>query len=153
MFRKVGEERLTYTEIKGDLFSVSEDYYLAHCISADFVMGAGIAPQFTKHFGTKYDLMRKYPEYIKSFDDSDCIKIGRVFNLISKKFVYQKPTYDSLLGALMKMYRICEREEITKLAMPKIGCGIDGLDWEKVSKLIKIVFEDLDIDIKIYYLE
>ena len=53
----------------------------------------------------------------------------------------------------MKMYRICKREEITKLAMPKIGCGIDGLDWEKVSKLIKIVFEDLDIDIKIYYLE
>lgn len=76
---------MIYTEIKGDLFSVSEDYYFAHCISADFVMGAGIAPQFTKHFGTKYDLMRKYPEYIKSFDGSDCIKIGRVFNLSSQE--------------------------------------------------------------------
>ena len=29
-----------------DLFTVPQGYYLAHCISADFALGAGIAKKF-----------------------------------------------------------------------------------------------------------
>ena len=31
--------------------------------------------------------------------------------------------------------------------MPKIGCGIDGLDWTAVKMIIKQVFKNTDIDI------
>ena len=34
---------MIYSEEQKDLFSVSDDYYLVQCISADFAMGAGIA--------------------------------------------------------------------------------------------------------------
>ena len=34
---------MTLIETKQDLFSVSNNYALVHCISADFVMGSGIA--------------------------------------------------------------------------------------------------------------
>ena len=37
---------MIYSEEQRDLFSVSDDYYLVQCISADFAMGAGIAVQF-----------------------------------------------------------------------------------------------------------
>lgn len=37
---------MTYKEEKRDLFRVDTDYYLAHCISADFALGAGIAKEF-----------------------------------------------------------------------------------------------------------
>ena len=40
-------------EVKKDLFSVSEEYYLAHCISADFGMGKGIVVEFNKRFDMK----------------------------------------------------------------------------------------------------
>lgn len=33
---------MTYNERQQDLFSVSDEYYLVHCISADFGMGKGI---------------------------------------------------------------------------------------------------------------
>lgn len=33
-------------EISGDLFSAPSDYALAHCVSADLRMGAGIAVKF-----------------------------------------------------------------------------------------------------------
>jgi hypothetical protein len=36
--------------------------------------------------------------------------------------------------------------------MPKIGCGLDGLDWDIVSTLIKGVFSDTDVNIQVYYL-
>ena len=34
-----------------------------------------------------------------------------------------------------------------KLAMPVIGCGLDKLEWSRVSEIIKLVFEKTDIDI------
>lgn len=37
--------------VKGDLFSGPEDEALAHCISKDCHMGAGIAVMFKKKFG------------------------------------------------------------------------------------------------------
>ena len=37
----------------------------------------------------------------------------------------------------------------TKLAMPKIGCGLDKLSWSQVYDIICEVFEDMDIDIVI----
>lgn len=36
---------------------------------------------------------------------------------------------------------------ITKLAIPKIGCGLDRLQWSVVEQIIKGVFNDLDIEI------
>lgn len=39
---------MIYKEEKRDLFSVPNDYYLAHCISADFALGKGIAVEFNK---------------------------------------------------------------------------------------------------------
>ena len=41
---------MIYKEEVKDLFTVPEDYYLAHCISADFGMGKGIVVEFNKRF-------------------------------------------------------------------------------------------------------
>ena len=41
---------MEFREEKRDLFSVPDDYYLAHCISADFAMGKGIAVEFNRRF-------------------------------------------------------------------------------------------------------
>ena len=55
--------------------------------------------------------------------------------------------------ALRKLLYECEIRDIKKLAMPKIGCGLDGLNWERVSQMIREIFEDTDIQITIYYIE
>ena len=39
---------MTITIEKKDLFTMPQGYYLAHCISADFALGAGIAKVFDK---------------------------------------------------------------------------------------------------------
>lgn len=138
-------------EEKRDLFSVSEEYYLAHCISADFGMGKGIVVKFNKRFDMKRNLQRAFPDYINQWHhngwSSDCIMYGRVLNLITKERYFHKPTYETLKGSLEVMKKISEQEEITKIAMPVIGCGLDRLEWNKVKEIIKDVFEDTDIEI------
>ena len=46
----------TFKEEHGNLFEVSDKYYLAHCVSTDCALGAGIAVQFQKRFKLKESL-------------------------------------------------------------------------------------------------
>lgn len=142
---------MIYKEEKRDLFSVPDDYYLAHCISADFKMGAGIAVEFNKRFDMKNILQTKHSDYIGMWHHykfiGDCLEEGRVLNLITKERYYQKPTYASMESALIQMLYCCEELNIKKIAMPIIGCGLDKLEWDKVSELIKKVFDNTDIEI------
>ena len=45
------------------------------------------------------------------------------------------------------MKKICLENNITKIAMPTIGAGLDRLVWSDVSKQINHIFEDTDIEI------
>lgn len=58
---------MIYREENMDLFSVSDDYYLAHCISADFDMGRGIVVEFNRRFDMKRKLQSEYPNYLSQY--------------------------------------------------------------------------------------
>ena len=142
---------MTYREEIRDLFAVPEDYYLAHCISADFGMGRGIVVEFNKRFDMKKKIQILFSGYLEEFIDnkykSDCLMVGRVFNLITKERYWQKPTYETMRGALEMMRKLALKNSVNKIAMPIIGCGLDKLQWGKVSEIIKDVFNDTDIEI------
>ena len=80
-----------------------------------------------------------------------CLLEGRVFNLVTKIRYYEKPTYQSMTDSLKRMRVICdglgEARNIHKIAMPTIGCGLDRLQWDRVSEIIKEVFKDSDLEI------
>lgn len=142
---------MVYKEEIMDLFAVPEEYYLAHCISADFGMGKGIVVEFNKKFGMKKQLQLSYPDYINEWSrrkmKSDCLLKGRVFNLITKERYFHKSTYESIRGVLELMKLYCLKYDVQKVAMPTIGCGLERLQWDKVSKIIQEVFEDTDVEI------
>lgn len=73
-------------------------------------------------------------------------------DLVTKTRYWHKPTMYSMRRSLEKMKRGCETENITKIAMPKIGCGLDKLKWEDVSSAIKEIFADSQIEIVVCYL-
>lgn len=146
-----------YHEEIMDLFSVGDSYYLAHCISADFKLGAGIAVEFDRRFNMRSKLFERYPsgyfDALREFGvDGGCILVDRVFNLITKRHYYQKPTIDSLSTALLYMATIIQQTGINKnndlkIAMPLIGCGLDRLRWEDVKNSIYFTFSNLDLEI------
>ena len=142
---------MTYREETRDLFSVPADYYLAHCISADFGMGKGIVVEFNRRFNMKRVLQTKYPDFINQWSHNEwtyhCLLEGRVFNLVTKQRYFHKPTYDAVYGALLTMRQLAEQRDVTKIAMPVIGCGLDRLQWPNVQYLIHQVFDSSDIEI------
>ncbi|XP_029911650.1 ADP-ribose glycohydrolase OARD1 [Myripristis murdjan] len=136
--------------VSGDLFSCPKDEALAHCISEDCRMGAGIAVMFKKEFGGVEELKKQK----KMTGQCAVLKTkGRfVYYLITKKRASQKPTYESLSYSLEDMKSHCLMNGVTAISMPRIGCGLDRLEWRKVAEILEQVFRATDISITVYSL-
>lgn len=148
-------------EVKKNLFSVESDYYLAHCISSDFALGAGIAVQFASR-GVRDALCINHKKNNWN-NEGYCLftpvdGFRGAFNLVTKPKYWNKPTYDTLRQALLDMKELVYTEfennlsafnddEPLKIAMPAIGCGLDRLEWTKVKELINEIFADEYVEI------
>jgi len=148
-----GEEKdsvgFVFKELKGDLFGDTNSA-LAHCISEDLVMGKGVAKGFKERFGGVRELKGQNPT-----TGGVCVlcRGGRyVYYLITKRVYRDKPTYESLRGSLVAMKQHIAKHGVKALSMPRIGCGLDGLKWEKVSDMIKEAFGDTELTVTIYSL-
>lgn len=62
-----------------------------------------------------------------------------------KEKYWHKPTLSTLRQALTCM-KICG-ENSDKIAMPRIGCGLDHLNWQDVEQIIRELFADTDVEI------
>lgn len=134
------------TEVKGDL--LTDAGHLVHCVSQDFRMGAGIALQIKNRFKQVNYLIsqRKQIGQVAILEESDRF----IFYLVTKDRYFNKPTYDNLRNTLIELLTICKEKNIDRLAMCKIGCGLDKLEWKTVKDLIKKVFLDTGINIIVY---
>ena len=134
---------MQFHEEHQNLFAVDRDYYLVHCISSDLKMGAGIAVPIQKTFKVRNKILASGQDV----QHPTCIRSGRTFNLITKAKSNEKPTYEALGAALQIMKNLVRTQGIKKIAMPRIGCGLDRLQWERVREMIKQTFDDLEVEI------
>lgn len=149
---------MRYKETEGDLFTADTDNLLVHCISADFALGAGIARTFRYRYGVRDRLLATGSKnnwtgsgYCIITESSENGKPAwDVANLVTKGRCYGKPTYDTLRQALVDLKGQCSSKGYSRISMPLIGCGLDGLSWGRVSEIIKDVFADYNGEITVY---
>ena len=129
--------------VKGDLFSAGKDVSLAHCISEDCRLGKGIAKIFRDKFG-RVDEIQKMG---KGVGEVAAVRHGSrfVYNLVTKPKYSDKPTYATLRRSLEAMRSHAKQNSVKEISMPKIGCGLDGLQWNAVRTLVKNVFLNEDV--------
>lgn len=132
---------------------------LVNTVNTEGVMGKGIALQFKKAFPTNFKL---YKEACKQQN----IGIGQLFvakdsNLASgekliinfpTKTTWRKPSeYIYIEKGLDDLLKIIETHNIKSIAIPPLGAGNGGLEWENVKTIIEKKLAHLkDIDVFIY---
>lgn len=140
------------TEVVGDLFTVDSRFCLCHCVSADLAMGKGIAVQFKKRFGRVGELKEQGKKVGEAAVLEDADHGRAIYYLITKESYWGKPTYKTLGKALVEMRAHMKAKGYTKLAMPRIGCGLDKLQWKKVKEVISEVFGGTPVQVVVYVL-
>ena len=137
-------------EVKGDLFDSQDS--LAHCVSADFHMGKGIALTFRTKFGRLSELHEQKTKvpgvaFLKEGDE----KTSRfLYYLVTKEKYYGKPTYETLEASLKALLEHASKNGVKKLSIPRIGCGLDRLLWDRVYEMLQSVFENSGMVITVY---
>ena len=137
---------MTLREENRNLLDVPQGYYLAHCITADFSLGAGIARKIDSIFNMRGKLHRFFTSGAK-YHLGDALLVDNVFNLVIKRDPTKKAKYKKLRAALEDMKDQMEENLITKVAIPRLGCGHEGMDWDRVKTIIEEVFVDTNAEI------
>ncbi|KAJ8984501.1 hypothetical protein NQ317_014591 [Molorchus minor] len=134
-------------EEQRDLFQVPAEFALAHCVAQDLQMSRGIAAAFKEKFGNVDELRRQRPEV------GDVLQLGgdetsrRVFYLVTKHLSRDKPTYENVWESLISLRGALLSQEVTHLAIPKLSCGLDGLNWRVVRNMLEVLFQFTGIEV------
>lgn len=130
--------------VKGSLFDVNSS--MAHCVSADLAMKAGIAPVFVNHVSSRAQNMSVHEQKNRLCELG--IKIGSApyieagghyyFYLITKQNFYDKPDLSDFVAALCSLKKNAIKLKLSEIHVPMLGCGRDMLSPEIVrQQLIK----------------
>lgn len=141
----------------GNLLDSSADA-LVNTVNLDGIMGKGIALQFKKEFPNNFK------EYLKACKKGE-IQIGKLFVyeedtlLNGKKIIINFPTkttwrkpseYSYIYAGLNDLVNIIKTKQIKSIAIPPLGAGNGGLEWNKVKDILISQLTDLDCNIQIY---
>jgi O-acetyl-ADP-ribose deacetylase (regulator of RNase III) len=143
------------TECRGDLFAACPaNSSLAHCVSRDLRMGKGISVAFKQRYGRVAELAKQNAG-VGCAGVLDVTHDGLrkfVYYLVTKENYYDKPTYATLTESLWAMRNHATAHGVEVISMPRIGCGLDRLDWETVKSLLQNLFEDSGVQLHVYVL-
>ena len=142
---------------KGNLLN-SDANALVNAVNTVGVMGKGIALQFKNMFPNNFKL------YSKACKNKE-LKVGQLLvsedeSLLSgKKIIINFPTkthwrfpseYDYVEKGLVALEKVIKDQSIKSIAIPPLGAGNGGLDWNRVKKLIEKHLSEIDCEIFVF---
>ena len=148
--------------VLGDLFDTDADI-IAHGVNCKGSFGSGIAGLMNRY----YPPVRR--EYLDKFDtegwklgDTQFVRLvnvkGYIYTIIANCATQDDYGYKGVCHASYPAIRECmtkvkeyARQDNLTIAIPTIGCGLAGGDWNIVKGILEEVFTDYDITV--YYLE
>lgn len=113
-------------------------------------MGKGIALQFKKAFPANYAAYRRacdakqvQPGRMLVFETGDAINPRYIINFPTKRHWRGKSRYEHIEIGLRTLVEDVRRLQIRSIAIPPLGCGLGGLDFNRVRAMIERAFSDL----------
>lgn len=129
--------------VEGNLLEAEADA-LVNTVNTEGVMGKGVALQFKKKFPEMFEDYQRackaglvQPGKMHVFERGEMFQPRYIINFPTKRH-WRSPSrmedIDAGLGALVQEI---ERHHIRSVALPPLGCGSGGLDWEEVFPRIQ----------------
>jgi O-acetyl-ADP-ribose deacetylase (regulator of RNase III) len=131
---------------------------LVNTVNTVGVMGKGIALQFKNTFSLNYKL---YQDACKNgklttgqllvVHENDLLRGEKIIiNFPTKQHWKQPSTYEYIESGLVALQKYLIENPVESLAMPALGCGNGGLDWEVVKPMIVEYLSAIDTEFFVY---
>lgn len=127
-------------DLKKDLLDMPVYYHIAHCIPADITFYGDTAKRINEFYNMGEALARDFMDFSGEYKVGTAILINNVFNLIATERKHKRPVMDDLYECVYDMATYCASIGIKYLAMPRIGCGHNKLEWNDVREMIVSTF-------------
>jgi O-acetyl-ADP-ribose deacetylase (regulator of RNase III) len=137
----------------GDLFT-SDAPALAQGVNTKGAMSSGIAVQFK----TRYPEM--HTEYRKQCADGTLEPGGvlgwipeegpTIYNVASQKYPGANAKIEWLSASMFSALHDAEIRGYDRIAIPKIGAGVGGLNWQEVEAYLRGLANESSVDIEIW---
>lgn len=127
----------------GDLLSCDAEA-LVNAVNCVGIMGKGLALQFKRAFPENF---KRY----KAACSADAVVLGQMFvcdlngvrnpqliiNFSTKKHWKSRSRIEDIESGLAALIEEIKSRDIKSVALPALGCGLGGLEWESVRPLIE----------------
>ena len=76
-----------------------------------------------------------------------------IYNLVTKERFCDKPNLSTPSKTLEAMKIHASMNGVSTIAIPKLGCGLDQMNWPEVVKLLRDNFAYADVQLVVHTLE
>ena len=126
---------------------------IGHCISADARMSKGFADFLSHRIPGLRSTCRKAKLFMgQVFPFCDSTGKRYIYNLVTKERFCDKPNLPTLSKTLEAMKIHASMNGVSTIAIPKLGCGLDQMNWQEVVKLLRDIFAYADVQLVVYTL-
>jgi O-acetyl-ADP-ribose deacetylase (regulator of RNase III) len=142
---------------KGDILHADAEA-LVNTVNCVGIMGRGIALQFRKEFPENYQAYKAVcdrnelePGQVLVFDLNRFENPRYILNFPTKRHWKDKSRIEYIQSGLKALIEEIRQRKIQSVAIPPLGCGLGGLDWNDVKPLIENAFRELlEVKVLIY---
>jgi len=143
--------------VTGNLLDAQVDA-LVNTVNTVGIMGKGIALQFKEAFANNYkiynDACKKGLVHIGELlvvkDQNVILGEKLIINFPTKKHWKQPSHYEYIELGLKALSEYIEYNNVKSIALPPLGCGNGGLDWNVVRPMIEKYLAPLNAEIYVY---
>lgn len=141
----------------GNLFD-SEAEALVNTVNTMGLMGKGIALQFKNLFPNNFKLYArackhgelKVGQLLITEDESLLTGNKTIINFPTKTNWRLPSEYPYIEAGLTELVKVIKEKGIKSIAIPPLGSGNGGLNWNKVKQILERHLSEVDCDIHIY---
>ena len=149
---------MTINSVMGNLLQQHDADAIVNTVNCVGVMGKGIALQFKKKWPDNFNAYAKACK-------ADEVKLGHMFvfdlgGLATPRFIINFPTkghwrsasrLQDIDSGLKDLAQQIQSLGIRSIAIPPLGCGNGGLDWDEVKPLIAKHLSGIDsLDVRLF---